>query len=721
MRINKLALENIGPYEQRTFEFLPKGLIGIVGPNGAGKSTIFKAAYAALTNDFSRFDDTKQGAIRDTAPEKAHASIEAAFEQDGLAFTIGRRLRPSASWMNCQAIVHDYPGLYHDESKLLSKDSEIKAELERILGVPKPVLDEHVFVRQWKMFDFLVSEPAARARLFQFLCDTSRAERIWEEAGKRLSVATPKAQTVHDNRDELRAMATEKLAQEEQLEAEIEAKEASLLSQEALEEHRKTVSAWHALQADKANFVTERAKLDRVVKEFKAAEQRKEEVEARYAEISAEYEEITKAKEWAESNVTWWQAYDFSTQRKQQLEQLLAEKQAALASAKAPEPPKGIELADKYREALPGWKLKLSESETRLRTLEADGVTKCPTCGTSVDHISLDEDRKIVEELPAKIKRGTACILAADEYAKRQAAWEKSLAARQQAVASVEEQLKECLEHSPPQPELSKEECQRRIDAWNAAFHQRAKFEREELRKTTADYAATQAAAKTIHANVKAIKERIEAATVTAEACRAAEEAIATHNGVASSLKTLREAHAAVQRDRLALLKQVDNITKAIERSKKTIDWVRRLELIREVCHRDRWPHLVVQSFLYLLEADINRTLEAFGPPFQAEAQEGLEFAVRIPGTGVLRRANVLSGGQLMLLSLAVRIAIHSRARLGLMCLDEPTAGVDKENVGYLVDALGSLGELAKDSDLQILVVTHEDRLHSVFDQVIAV
>jgi ABC-type lipoprotein export system ATPase subunit len=54
-----------------------------------------------------------------------------------------------------------------------------------------------------------------------------------------------------------------------------------------------------------------------------------------------------------------------------------------------------------------------------------------------------------------------------------------------------------------------------------------------------------------------------------------------------------------------------------------------------------------------------------------------------------------------------------------MMVLDEPTAGLDEHYLGCLADVLLRVNEVTKKRRQQIFMVTHDQRLERVFDQLI--
>jgi DNA repair exonuclease SbcCD ATPase subunit len=57
--------------------------------------------------------------------------------------------------------------------------------------------------------------------------------------------------------------------------------------------------------------------------------------------------------------------------------------------------------------------------------------------------------------------------------------------------------------------------------------------------------------------------------------------------------------------------------------------------------------------------------------------------------------------------------------QMGVMILDEPTDGLDRDNRRLAADVFTCLGDVAKKRGYQVVVVTHDDILRRCFDQVL--
>ena len=105
MIIKRVVIKNVGPHEHFEQEF-GTGLIGIFGSNGSGKTTMLNSIYAGLTNDFTRLNDTRAGAIRDTSDSKDTSSVLLECSHMGSQFELLRSLRPNKSCLKVDGKIY---------------------------------------------------------------------------------------------------------------------------------------------------------------------------------------------------------------------------------------------------------------------------------------------------------------------------------------------------------------------------------------------------------------------------------------------------------------------------------------------------------------------------------------------------------------------------------------------------------------------------------------
>jgi DNA repair exonuclease SbcCD ATPase subunit len=140
-------------------------------------------------------------------------------------------------------------------------------------------------------------------------------------------------------------------------------------------------------------------------------------------------------------------------------------------------------------------------------------------------------------------------------------------------------------------------------------------------------------------------------------------------------------------------------------------------ERVAETFHWDKLPKLIAQRNLQLLIEDVNVNLQDFQAPFRVQASSDLSFAVSFPDRNLLEAVQ-LSGGQQVMLSLAFRLSLDRifGSSIGLLCFDEPSAGLDVRNQQIFYETLRTIvGRTAEPR--QVIVVTHTAGLGQFFDR----
>jgi DNA repair exonuclease SbcCD ATPase subunit len=138
---------------------------------------------------------------------------------------------------------------------------------------------------------------------------------------------------------------------------------------------------------------------------------------------------------------------------------------------------------------------------------------------------------------------------------------------------------------------------------------------------------------------------------------------------------------------------------------------------MRHILHRDNLPKVVAQYYLEIMQEEINKLLIRFDCPFIVLTDDTLSFEVQFKDRRKMPAAR-LSGGEKVLLAIAFRVVVNDvfARDLGLLCLDEPTAGLDDGNLSCLKIAIERLKELSSSRGLQLIMITHEKDLSYLFD-----
>jgi len=705
MRIKKIRLENVGPFPSWEREFGP-GVTAIVGPNGSGKSTLLQSMYAALTNDFGRSYGVKTDTISLAADPSAAASVRLLAEHAGAELAVERRLRPAGSELRICA-----PGT---SDRTIRKADDIAAELEQILGLPLSFLGDYVFVDQWSIFSWMEMPPAERARAFQRLFRTDVAERCWEAAGAALAALPPAAVPVDDDLRRSLQDALDQLTNSrnrcEQAAAALAPASDVLRWQTDANDARKQQELRKRRDALQQRLETLQPLLLGATAQFDAAAQVLEEGQKRRADHVA-------AAAAARGELAAWSVYRQAKQAYNDLARLAARLQSE----------QRVEPQAVSAEWLSATEQELVNSSSELRNISAfldtfdpaSGRSACPTCGTPTDALRdkyasyqqlAAELRPAADALVQLIKEAQASQLARVEFE----TWRYN---RNKQLEWCEQRMSEI--SVPEMPAEAEDALRSRIEAAQRDALGFAAVEtayRDCRQRRDREQAAVDEAQRQLDAAVAEL-----AAISLDDAAGAAAEAKLRE-------QELRERQAAalssecganqLAYDRLKQL--VDDKEAAAQKTAVRAAWESRLIEVRNVLHRESLPRIVAQNYLEALESDVNDLLSLFDAPFRVRAQEGLSFWVR-KHSGEEHDMRRLSGGQKVVLALAFRMAVNTMFAddLGLLCLDEPTAGLDRHNLGAFESAIARLQDMASSRGLQCLIVTHEEWLAHMFSSVV--
>jgi exonuclease SbcC len=705
MWIKRAVFKNFGRHEFLEVDFV-QGLNGIFGVNGGGKSTVTDGIFAAISNEWGRFHGVKTDNIRDLAHEKAESSIYIEAESLGVGWTLHRGLRPNKSEL-----------LIEGRTKGIHKANEIQHALEEDLGVNMKLLEKYVFVPQWSMFSFLSETAGDRAKTFQHLCGTGKAEEICQAIVKLLEAEDFPTDVV-DNTDEIRArLATER--------GELEVAE-----DEAARARKKLLSADREAKAKR--IIAKRKEFDRLTEEVRALAEEEEQAEktakTEAAKLKSRQElvndladalgELRPGADTARAQLSQLDQFAQAADRKAKQEKRLA----AMRDPVAPEKPDGYlesEEERNHRDAtIIGNTAEVAKIKGIIRQFGDTGVAECSLCGTKTGEIPVEEYRNalpVIEgtlrKLVSEQERDKRWALAfADYHSERQARdkrrkeLEEDIAALSaiDAVDVAPEELLLAVQDFEEQ-EANLEQA-RKLASKATRLSVRADTSLEELQKRIAENKAAQLKNVVKDVNVeKATKALDKHTAARVEVAKFDERVLGLQSEVDDDEKLLAKMEAQLQRQM------------------KAIKFAKMLRGVRKVMHRQNLPKDVAQENLEDMEDDINEVLEHFGNPFWVEASDDLSFDVHFPGEPT-RPAARLSGGQKVMLAVAFRAAVSSlfSDEVGMMCLDEPAAGLDEANVDFLAEALKRFGAEVR-GKRQVIMVTHANSLRPSFDQVIEV
>ena len=145
------------------------------------------------------------------------------------------------------------------------------------------------------------------------------------------------------------------------------------------------------------------------------------------------------------------------------------------------------------------------------------------------------------------------------------------------------------------------------------------------------------------------------------------------------------------------------------------------LEAVRGAFHRDAVQKEIRSYGAKQINERLQGYLGIFNLPYKPSFDnEGLMKFLDTQ-TGTEHEFSKLSGGEQKLTALAYRLALMQMfaGNVRVAILDEPTYGVDKQNLETMCESFKALAEYAGHRGLSIFVATHEEALMTSFDQTI--
>lgn len=699
MRLISAHLKNFCQHEDVLAEFKP-GLNAIVGPNGSGKSTILSAVAGCITGSFSAFPGAKASNIRYTAAEKDKSSASLVVSlRGGQEASITRNLRPTGQKLKLGKHV-------------LTKDDQIEEEIANWLGMPPKTFVEFAFAHQWELFAIINAKPSSRADSLNRLFRLDRVEACRELVGRRL-LSLPPPEFINEQGllirlDAARARVSELEAQRAQL------GERDVAAEQEAHVYITKHDLWETLDKERIRGSAQRAVASADMERWRSA----------LAEVIADVQTLgafdADKVEGAKKDLHVWDTRVSMLARCQRVTDEV-DKHLQLANERTkPLAPVAWSAEDGVEElALNTEGVKCSRFLQTFNPQSGKGT--CPECDTPTTQLReryseyQAREKVIAERLTVLTTRRQAwdTYRTADAHYDR---WQNGWLTRKD---SLERQLTELQQHTPDAPASTIAELKAQID---------------QATKLQASINSLRGQAESIKIKMAGIEGALTGHDHRLAELEAESAGLPHDFDKRIAMLKLLEKAAIYQNERIKIDGQLDicrdlvqqlelelvAVGPAKEKAAQTTEWRRRLEIVKDVCHRESLPRDIAQAYLEQLEAGVNRYLEELGVDFRVHVGEGLSFHTHFPDGRVVP-AERLSGGEKVVFALAWRLTVNSAfaADVGLLCLDEPTAGLDSERLGCLRKALEKLRFLSGSHGLQCVIVTHERGLMPMFDHII--
>jgi DNA repair exonuclease SbcCD ATPase subunit len=707
MRLHRLQLTNFCQFRKLEIDFA-SGLNAIKGPNGAGKSNIMTAVVFALLGDFSRNPGVKADNICKLAGSKDKSSVVLEISHGQAKAVITRSLRPASQSLKIEG-----------EEKPWTRDAEITEKLSSILGVNERLLNDYVFVAQWKLFDFINQSATVRVKAFGELFDADKADKIHRAIGDdKIVIPVPTIDA-----DKIRVIVSQEQNEVSNLVAKMQNEYSDVPANWKRDNdpyYRILTDYRHSL-----DYLARKLKLENDLSAYKSTLATTNAAHASAVDIVAKLTQALSDNEDEYSStkieLANWQTYETVNNLRKSLQDKLDDINSLpdLWPGSLPEPDSYLTVSDRarYEEVIINDKADIKWYDTLIANFANQCSSVCPTCGTPVTLIQTTLDRaKVdrakllteVEKLTAEIdssNRWDSYKLQLETEDKRRTTEKDNITDRLSCLDSVPRPVKDKLVLSKIMQQYTDKQRELIVAQTNLQNQHNAKIKLESLVGVLARQLVD-------------VETEIAKCNVTQQQANDAEHYLNQMDRRYSEKLSLQLKLEALEKSIKIRKDDLDKCAAEEHQARKLRRHVEHMEGVKGVVKQ--LPVVAAQTCLEELWPEIDAVLERFDAPFRIHAVSNLRFVVK-KHNGIIEPAERLSGGEKVVFALAFRIAVNSNyaGQLGLLCLDEPTAGLDDDNLGCLEIALGRLRELSHSRGLQVILITHESGIDSLFDRVI--
>jgi len=700
MKLASLELTNFRQHASRTFDFAPSGITVIQGRNGSGKTGLVHGLHFALTGAVKL--DTKEQNISWGSDS---GGVVMRFEHNGVVGNISRNLHNARSSLTLGETV-------------VRTASDVNTRFSELFGLNFKAIEPFCFVFQGETTSFLSARPADRVKLLHRLFGTDSFELLHQTLGSELQTfglveVPPKSSA--ELALELAAVGT-KLVEASSKQTGLEAALRSL-DMVKLSTTLTNISLLESYTNQHNQLYSE----EKVKQKTARKEELKYLISANELELEALKKELAEAQSQQSFLVNTRAGIVHLTAQlalRADIEADVVEEMGFIEQMVAP-PPFDEQAAHAQTEDL---RTRVAQAKAKVAMCEAavKGFKggRCAICGTECivqngQHTNIadkvagaEADRNAaLAEVDALTKSLTLCIDAWTKASNEQSTYNQLLNARQTNVANYMARLA-TLPAAQPIPDVSE------IDAKLAAIQQVA-----------ARQAAASNALVSLGGEYNVLLAYFEAQALSSATLKKYSDMVAGMDKAVVSDLIKKGQETSQQLNQITnscdlYRMQIDQLTAERNKALKlesTLAGMTKfravLEKVRDVIHRDNLPKNVAQNNLQAINTTWNELLVDLDVPFTAHIND--EFEVAFAFTSGTGGASSLSGGQMCCASLALIFSIHRlySNNIGFIVLDEPTYGLDSDHIDRVVEMLQLLNTQAQSADIQIVVVSHEEKM----------
>lgn len=706
MQITNVRFTNYRQHVSSEFELRP-GVSGVVGPNGSGKSNLIRGIQYLLTGAFPRVagSDGLVPIAQNISWGYEKGEIECKFIHNGIAGSIRRALHASS----CQL-------LYGTDVKL-RKAAEVNAFISSMMGTSSRIIGQYVFTHQNDTTAVLRAKSSERAQMFSVLFNTDRCEQIRELLADELKNQAPSdlsfsstllIDTINSTEAKLRELNTTAASLHSQMAGINEPVERQQLiaAKANADAYSHPSTGFAATEATLLSLSQQINNWRMTIQDLKERQQ------TQLLAVKGSEDQLVHHRSLIQ------QATQVGNLRLRRNELLIRVKdfQNAIESHQRARP--SVPTIDEaqvqmYREQLAAVKMDLTTNQRLVANLSGGSGT-CPTCGTH--HVtdangtlkSLSDLLHTAQQKVAELQPWTTQTL---EWLQQQDTLKRTSEQKLNAWVTQEQKLQSALQAAeaglselPDVPEIDAAQSQ--------AFMQHYQAAQEQL----------QVIGKQVDQAVNSLNHVEAAYTQQSQHLeRLKTLQLVDYSETEKRLKTWDECHGKVmtlggqmtELDRILIASknQLERLRQAEQRSETIRTYRDTLSTVIGVLHRDGYPSAVARLHFATINHAWNQALQLLGQPYQARVLP--DQTIQLQFSKGLAEFHEASGGQQCCAAIAYLWAANQQfaSEAGMMFLDEPTNGIDADHIPMVADMLLNMQKAALSANLQVVVVTHDERL----------
>lgn len=709
MRLDRLVLRNFCQHKELDWEF-PSGIIAISGPNGSGKSNAIKAAYAALTGDFKRNDGIQMDNINKTCSEKDESYVELSFSVNGNVSTINRSLRPNKR------------SLIVNGGAPITSEREVAAAIEGLIGVNQDILNDYVFVDQWRMFEVFTAPKASRLVALQSLYGLGKAEICYDEISKIITkIRVPE---VTESLEDIEHHIREKSLLLDSIKTSLSGIRAEDLDSTGLCSQLEVIKE---IKRAKDSIASSTKEIDETNK--KLDNLRRKLADNSPSKLLHPFKDEAELKSYTDSLVAVADTWTAIAIKENQINALTLDinntRNSILEAGSGPDKPMHyvpVNELDRINEIVG----EVLHSKKSLENLK--DKNECPTCKSAGNVLksavkALEDSIYILGPVAEQLTSDYNLSRGYDSKLEAHASRIRELSAKINVQQPILDNLNSTKEAAPS---MSKEAAMAEVASLKDLHkkYERCKLDMVETERDIAYYEGActnliqgRASEYDVIKKHGPVDETFDFEGLQAELVKAI-DVIRVNN----ENKIRLEENLKATIDSIDFLEKRKARIVADKKEAKVNEEVRgHMEKLKEVMHKSNLPKKVAVSYLKQTVIKINGYLEDFNAQFRVYSDDELTFWARFSDGRDLPAAR-LSGGEKVVLALAFRLAVHFgvASNVSLLVLDEPTVGLDDDNIECLETAFNRLRAMSKASGLQVLVVSHEKAIERMCDHTLS-